>query len=69
MSPLGTVTKKSQKTNTKSEPPHLVPPLFTHEHIETAASFFDTLKRIHTRLAVEGYEIEEGRIRVPPHVS
>lgn len=35
------------------------------EHIEAFASYFNTLKRIHVRLACEGYEVVEGRITPP----
>lgn len=66
MLPLGAGTEKSQIPN-----PNLCEkPRLTDEQVASFASLFDTMRRIHTRLAiVEGYTFEEGRIRVPQQVS
>lgn len=39
--------------------------IFTDGQIGNFTKFFDTLKRIHTRLAIEGYEITRETIKAP----
>jgi len=39
--------------------------IFTKEDIKNIGAFFDILKRIHVRLATEGYVISDGLISKP----